>query len=87
MGYVGLESLEALDAVMKSCVGWIKLEGLVGADDGALPASVVHVIVHFEHIVGRETTETVLVIGSRLRLKDGPLHKGQVSTLQHKQGR
>ena len=65
---VGLQALEALDAIMQSCIRRIKLESLVRADEGCLPPAVVRIVVNLEHVVGGEATEGVLMISCGLGL-------------------
>ena len=66
---VGLGTLEALDTIVKSCVGGIQLEVLDGSDAWSLPASITFVIVTVQHVVRGQGTEDILVIGTRLGLE------------------
>ena len=69
VSFVSLSTFEALDGVVESSVGRVEHEGLISYNFRALPASVIKVIIYLQHIVGRESTESVDVVCWRLFLE------------------
>ena len=51
VGYVGFQSLKALNTVVQGGVCGVELKGLVCANHGALPSTIVRIVINVEHIV------------------------------------
>lgn len=66
---VSFGTLKALYAVVKGCVGGIKLKVLQGSDPWRLPSTIILVVVAMEHVVSECFAEGVLVICTRLWLQ------------------
>jgi len=55
---------------MQSCIGGINIEGFVGHNFGSLPASVIVVVVHLEHVICLNGTKSIDVVGAGLLLEN-----------------
>jgi hypothetical protein len=54
---------------------------LIGLDNGGLPPTIVNIVVNLKHVVSRNTSESILMVSTRLRLKVFPLDDGKIATL------
>jgi hypothetical protein len=81
MSNVSLETLKALNTIVESSVGRVKLEGLIGLDDRSLPTAIVHIVINFKHIICGKSSERVLVLSAWLWLQFVSLHDLQIRFL------
>ena len=67
---VGFSALEALNAVVKSCVFGHQFERHVWNDHRSLPAAILAIVVNLKHVVSSNTTECILVVSRGLWLQN-----------------
>lgn len=80
--FVGFEAFEALYGIVESCVHWVEMEIFVSFDNRMLPAALVSVVVDVQHVVCGDSSEHILVVSWRLRLKILSFHEFNVACLE-----
>jgi len=81
MSNVGLQTFEEFNTIVESGIRRIQFKRLIGLDNGGLPPTIVNIVVNLKHVVSRNTSESILMVSTRLRLKVFPLDDGKISTL------
>jgi len=69
VSYVGLESLKALNTIMKSSICWIEFKRSVCANNRILPATIMKVIINLQHVVSSNSAKGILVLWAGLWLQ------------------
>jgi len=81
---IRLAAFEALYAVMKSGIAWVKLKRFNRLDHWFLPSAVVNVVIAVQHVVGGDSSENILMIGAWFRKKFFSLLNDQIFGLNRK---